>query len=321
MNAASLLFSDDFSTDKGWVDESNGYIYRDPTNEWLVWDVTRSDTRRYYYPIDAMADPIQLDFRFNVTGASGNGMVWIGLTERIEYPGSAWPGVGATGVFVGLGRDMGLWPNYWAAMIEKYEDGSSVLNNRINYGSLNQWRRLSLVVENNEYTMTVWDDSDNQLDQITGPLSGDHSTYQYIMVVFDGTGGWESQQGYFDEIMITGNPMLNEVVIDIKPGTENNSINSKNKGVIPIAILTTEDFDATTVDASSVLFGPNGATKEHKQDHIQDIDDDGDLDMLLHFRTQDTGIQCGDTSASLTGQTVGGQPFEGSDTVNTVRCK
>ena len=56
------------------------------------------------------------------------------------------------------------------------------------------------------------------------------------MVLFDGTGGWESQQGYFDDIMITGNPMLKEVAIDIKPGTENNSINPKNKGVIPVAI-------------------------------------------------------------------------------------
>ena len=48
-----------------------------------------------------------------------------------------------------------------------------------------------------------------------------------------------------------------EVVIDIKPGSFPNSINPKNKGVIPVAILTTATFDATTVDPLSVTFGPH----------------------------------------------------------------
>jgi len=33
------------------------------------------------------------------------------------------------------------------------------------------------------------------------------------------------------------------------------------------------------------------------------------------------GIQCGDTSASLTGQSFGGQAIGGSDSVNTVGCR
>ena len=45
------------------------------------------------------------------------------------------------------------------------------------------------------------------------------------------------------------------VEIDIKPGSDPNSINLRSKGVIPVAILTTEDFDATTVDPLSVEFG------------------------------------------------------------------
>jgi len=43
--------------------------------------------------------------------------------------------------------------------------------------------------------------------------------------------------------------------------------------------------------------------------------------MILHFNTQDTGIVCGDTSASLTGETVSGQEIEGSDSIKTVGCK
>jgi hypothetical protein len=111
------------------------------------------------------------------------------------------------------------------------------------------------------------------------------------------------------------------VKIDIKPGSDPNSINPKSKGVIPVAILTTEDFDATSVDALSVEFGPDGATESHGQGHIEDVDGDGDLDLVLHFRTQETGIGCGDSSASVTGRAFGKQAIEGSDSINTVGCR
>jgi hypothetical protein len=88
-----------------------------------------------------------------------------------------------------------------------------------------------------------------------------------------------------------------------------------------VAILTTDTFDATTVDPLSTEFGPNGATEVHGRGHLKDANGDGRLDLVLHFNTQTTGIQCGDTSASLTGKTFGGQEIEGSDSIKTVGCK
>jgi len=111
------------------------------------------------------------------------------------------------------------------------------------------------------------------------------------------------------------------IEIDIKPRSFPNSINPRSKGVIPVAILTTPTFDATTVDPLSVLFGPDGAMEAHGRGHIEDADGDGDDDLVLHFRTQATGIQCGDTSASLAAQTGGGQAIQGSDSIVTVGCR
>jgi hypothetical protein len=113
-------------------------------------------------------------------------------------------------------------------------------------------------------------------------------------------------------------PDTTAVEIDIKPGSDPNSINPFSRGVIPVAILTTEDFDALTVDPDSVLFGPAKAEKVHKKAHVEDVDGDGGLDLLLQLRTRDTGIALGDAEACLTGQTYDGVPIRGCDSVRTV---
>jgi hypothetical protein len=104
------------------------------------------------------------------------------------------------------------------------------------------------------------------------------------------------------------------VSIDIKPGSFPNSINTNSKGRLPVAILTTSDFDATTIDPATVVFA--GASPVHYA--IEDVDDDGDMDMILHFKIQETDIVPGDTETSLTGMTYGGVALIGFDSVRTM---
>lgn len=110
------------------------------------------------------------------------------------------------------------------------------------------------------------------------------------------------------------------VSVDIRPGTDPNPINPRSRGLIPVAILTTSDFDATEVDPLTVAFGPDGVGIAHWKSHVADVDFDGDLDLLLHFRTRLTGIACGDTEAFLTGAAFAGELIEGSDSIHTVGC-
>jgi hypothetical protein len=111
------------------------------------------------------------------------------------------------------------------------------------------------------------------------------------------------------------------VDIDIKPSSNRNSINIESRGVIPVTILTTDTFDATTVDPLSVAFGPSGADEAHGRYHVEDVDGDGDWDLVLHFRTKETGIACGDATAKLAGMTIDGQAVKGQDSIEIVGCR
>ena len=129
------------------------------------------------------------------------------------------------------------------------------------------------------------------------------------------------------------------VVINYKPGSNLDS-KQRLKGVAPVAVLTSEageggtplDFDATTIAALSVRFGPPeifdddalGATETHGRGHIEDsleLDEstrDGDLDMVLHFRMQNAGLAPGDTEACVKGSytnETGTHQFFGCDAI------
>ncbi len=94
----------------------------------------------------------------------------------------------------------------------------------------------------------------------------------------------------------------------------------KSKGLIHVAILSTNTFDAHTVDQGSVRFGPNAALAT-RSGQLKDVNGYGQPDLVLRFRTQDSGIQCGDTSVSITGQTVNGISIQGTDSIRTIGCK
>ena len=115
---------------------------------------------------------------------------------------------------------------------------------------------------------------------------------------------------------------LLRVTIDIRPGTApKNRVSPGNPAAkVTVAVLSTDAFDATTIDSTSVRFGAHGTEAAPLSSRQKDVDGDGELDLLLRFSTGATGIVCGDVSATLKGQTLTGQQIEGVDAVRTVKC-
>ena len=149
-----------------------------------------------------------------------------------------------------------------------------------------------------------------------------------------------SFDGIIDDFRIYNRPLSNDeifelyneeksfdLLIDIKPNAYPNVISMKGNGVVPVAILTTSiadgelcDFDATTVDAASLEFGPAGAHIVHANGHLEDVDNDGDIDMIVHFRKKETGLSCEDEFADISGFTINGMSIKGTDSVIVKNC-
>ena len=108
--------------------------------------------------------------------------------------------------------------------------------------------------------------------------------------------------------------------IDIKPTSKSNNINPAKQGVLLVAVLGSRDFDATQVDSSTVCFGRAKASPV-RDSRVVNVNHDGYPDMLFSFSREDTGIECGDKSAWLSGKTFGGEEFAGADSIRTVGCK
>ena len=112
-----------------------------------------------------------------------------------------------------------------------------------------------------------------------------------------------------------------EVEIDIQPNKTTNKVRLDDDRVVTVAILTSSDFNALTVDTTTIRFGPAEALPIERLTRAKDVDRDGDKDYMFRFIVSETGILCGDTEATLTGKTLEGESIKGTDSITTVRCE
>jgi hypothetical protein len=119
--------------------------------------------------------------------------------------------------------------------------------------------------------------------------------------------------------------MHKQVDIDIKPRSDPNSINLGSNGNVPVAIFSTADFDATTVDPTTVTLAGAEVKVKGKgtaMSSTEDVNGNGLLDLIVHVDTTALELCSADTEAILEGQTYeeyGGIRIRGIDTVRIVQ--
>ncbi len=151
---------------------------------------------------------------------------------------------------------------------------------------------------------------------VTGETDSDETTFPVLTgpdKIFNG-----DIDGFVAKINVIIPPPTTPIVI--RPGSGIAPIAPRSRGTIPVALLSTDEFTATQIDLQSVRFGAKGSEAAPRRAIEEDVDGDGLTDLLLFFETQETGIRCGDNSATLTGKTLDGQSISGSDAIRTVGC-
>ncbi|MCD6393231.1 MAG: LamG domain-containing protein [Planctomycetes bacterium] len=133
--------------------------------------------------------------------------------------------------------------------------------------------------------------------------------------------------------------ICNNISVDIKPGSCPNPFNVKSKGVLPVAILGSEDFDVSTIVPTSIRLADVAPIRNIYEDVAGPVTDanecgcttegpDGYPDLVLKFKTQEVvdaivdnpgGLTKGDILAlSLTGELLDGGSIIGSDCIKLV---
>lgn len=134
------------------------------------------------------------------------------------------------------------------------------------------------------------------------------------------------------------------IAINVRPGGHPNSINLNTDATVAALTTTAGEyglplaFDATAIDVGATRWGlrermfnvaaPTGAREIHDKGHREDsyeldeVTKDGDTDMVLHFKPDESGLSLDSSEACLKGRyrTDGGQTwtFLGCDSVRVV---
>ena len=133
-------------------------------------------------------------------------------------------------------------------------------------------------------------------------------------------------------IIVVEVPTVSSVVVDIKATSCPNPLNVKSKGILPVAILGSEELDASTIDPTSVRLNGVEPVRSSLEDVSTPLTDpnececttngpDGFTDLTLKFKTQEIVESIGEVDTGdiltlpLTGVLNDETQIEGQDCV------
>jgi hypothetical protein len=137
---------------------------------------------------------------------------------------------------------------------------------------------------------------------------------------------------------------VDPVSVDIKPGSLRNPLNTRSRGVLPVAILGTESLDVTTIDPVTIALTCDGTGEgvlpilpirwryadvatpfEGEIADGHETGPDGYMDLTLKFKTQEVVEEIGEVNdgdevfLTISGCFLDGAEFEGEDFVTILK--
>lgn len=144
----------------------------------------------------------------------------------------------------------------------------------------------------------------------------------YLAIGIFGSFGWNDDggsgsgrlEGYIIEYETPG------ITIDIRPESPRNVVQLDITGKLPVAVLSTLEFSATSLVPSSIRFGKTGTEAASAKPSVEDVNADGLPDLVCFFRIEETGLTCDSTKGVLKAVTGGGVPVQGADSLEPLGC-
>ena len=167
---------------------------------------------------------------------------------------------------------------------------------------------IAYIIENDEYDKNLLDD----FEQFPYLWEAGAGTTLSILELLAGDPLARPGQDRIEGVLKVDSELVVEAVVK-------GNVCKGGNGVIPVQLLTTETFDALTVDHTTVTLGNASETHTNKKTgevkrHEEDVDRDGDLDLVFHFRARETGLDCKSDEFQIAGQTYDGQPIQSGGT-------
>lgn len=167
-----------------------------------------------------------------------------------------------------------------------------------------------------------WRDLD-KLKYDTASAGNTHPTYNPRWQYYGNSSPWPEDNHVYATLRLA--PVT--VGIDVDPWSTANLVKPASNDSIFVAVLGSSivsgdpvDIDVTQIDPASLMLGPAAAPNIGVSPLYGDYDNDTNTDAVFVFKTQPSGIVCGDTEVILRGETFAGKRFEGSGTIVTTDC-
>jgi hypothetical protein len=125
-------------------------------------------------------------------------------------------------------------------------------------------------------------------------------------------------------VIVPPAPLVMQVSIDVKPGQRGMArINPKSKHEIPVALLSSSEFDVRKVDVTSLTFGRTGdeASLDKCFKHMIRVNRDRRRDLVCQFENHLAGFEPSDEEGVLKGKMEDGTPFEGRGMLKVISEK